>query len=231
MKFAFSYILIALFAKGTLQFQPHVVVGRRFTGPLAGPTGRFLESACFLASTDSSTEVNLQIQDLCRKNRVDEALEEIKQQIKMDTSFPSMNETAFMSVMSALALEQSDSHLEKMEGLFQQMKEHSKTRDTCRPSALVYNSLILAWSRSFREDSGTRCDELLSELWQQYNATQDSRLVPMKSTYISTLTALARSRGGVPAAQRAEELLEEMERFRVVHPELKPTTVCVNVVL
>lgn len=61
---------------------------------------------------------------------------------------------------------------------------------------------------------------------------------PTQSTYISTLTALARSQGGKRAAEQAKALLEDMERVSKKrskhdnsHPytHLKPTTTCVNI--
>lgn len=55
--------------------------------------------------------------------------------------------------------------------------------------------------------------------------------VPTRSMYISTLTALARSGGGITAAQRIDELLDEMERCSSEHPHLRPTTTCMNIAL
>ena len=73
---------------------------------------------------------------------------------------------------------------------------------------------------------------LLTELWSLYNSTQDKAYLPTRATYTSVITAWARSDQSKAAAERAEELLEEMEAYyRDGFRILGPTTACVNAVL
>lgn len=179
----------------------------------------------------ASSELDKRISELRASDRVQEAVETLME-IKSDGA---LSETAYCTILSTLAAtdEPSESSLQQIERLFDRMKSLSENgqQPQLTPTASAYNLLVLALSKSSREDAGDRCCGLLSELWQKYNATSDSRFVPLKSTYVSTLTALARSGRGREAAERAEELLEEMEQRRSKHPDLAPTTICVNIVL
>jgi hypothetical protein len=145
----------------------------------------------------------------------------------------------------------TQSTLKQIENIFGRMKELGQKHEHCKPTNLAYSAVILAWSKSYRREAGQRCEQLLNELWAKHNATIaatetnvanqsdkdeghnsfESRYIPLKSTYISTLTAIARSAGGLGAAERAEALLEEMELLGIDYPHLEPTTVCVNIVL
>ena len=138
------------------------------------------------------------------------------------------------------------------------------------PSRVDYNAVLLAWSRSHhRNDAPSRCEQLVTELWSQYDATISSNVenstkqrvqcnddnddgmnnlankdeaialrnnlyCPSPATYRSALQAMARSGTGRHGAERAEALLEEMERRSrqdVMLSHLRPTTACVNLVL
>ena len=180
-------------------------------------------------------EVNERIIELCRSGQVNSALEILLSQTEEaktgDGVSPPSSE-AFTCVMVALAEKKDPSLIQVIEDLLQRMKSLARQGWLeSEPTAKAYNALVLALSRSFREEAGSRCAVLLDELWKRYNETNDSRFVPLESTYVSTLTALARCNGGVNTAQRAEAILEEMERFREEHPSLAPSTICVNIVL
>jgi hypothetical protein len=204
--------------------------------------GSASEESSSIQSSSVSEEQNLlneRIAELCRSGLVEEAIILLEGQLQVERSgdvceqFP--NETSFTTIMCALVTRNDDSIsnlLEQLEDLLERMKSLSTAgRVECTPTIAAYNILVLAWSKSFLGDAGIRCDELLSELWERYNKTQDMRFLPLKSTYVSTLTALARSGRGKEAAQLAEERLEEMERLRLDHPTVAPSTICFNVVL
>jgi hypothetical protein len=116
------------------------------------------------------------------------------------------------------------------------------SKEKMAPTRVEFTAILLAWSKSYDRRAGDRCESLLQDHWKRYNATISNtvelsgaeELCPSHSSYVSTMTAISRSGGGLRAAQRAEALLEEMEHFsktcrRLTH--LKPTTTCVNIVL
>lgn len=167
--------------------------------------------------------------------------------------------TRLLTAMSAAAaadddVDDTDRVVRRVEDVFARMKRHLGTTTTIAANMpppitrVAYNAVILAWSKSYARQAGDRCEALLAELWSLYNSTSTSSnssnsnntttttkalYCPSLSTYVSTLTALARSQGGKRAAERAEALLEDMERVSREdhHPSLKPTTTCVNIVL
>lgn len=179
----------------------------------------------------AGNELDERIFKLCASDRMEEAVELLFQ----TNSDERPSEAAYSAILSKLASadKPSGSSLQQIEQLFHRMKSLSESgqQPQLAPTASAYNSVVLAWSKTSRDDAGGRCCGLLSELWQKYNETSDSCFLPLESTYVSTLTALARSGRGREAAEHAEELLEEMERFRPKHPELAPTTICANIVL
>jgi pentatricopeptide repeat protein len=186
----------------------------------------------------STTKLNQEIARLCQdRHAIDEAIDLLN---KAEESI--RDGCSYTIILQALAARDppDDNLLQKIDSLFLQMKHVSRTHPSCTPLATAYSAVILAWSKYFRAEAGQRCDDLLTELWSLHNANRaadDDRIevrdafVPFKSTYIATLTALARSAGGRRAAQRAEELLEDMERRSDQFPHLRPDTVAVNVVL
>jgi hypothetical protein len=93
------------------------------------------------------------------------------------------------------------------------------------------NSIIGRLSKSKRKDAAQKADDLLTELWSHYIATDDQAYLPTRATYVSTISAWARSGLGRQAAERAEALLEEMEAHRAQHPAMGPNTASVNAVL
>jgi len=177
------------------------------------------------------------VYELCQENDVEQAVRMLFS-YKIGTCAPPI-EMVFTMVMSNLAARQQDStscYVEQLDALLEQMKALSAAGyPQCTPTGAAYNAVALGWSKcttkARKQDAVARCETILSELWAQYRATNDTRFVPFKATYVSTLTALARSGGGMEAAQRAEEHLEEMELYRLENPWLAPSTICVNIVL
>lgn len=126
--------------------------------------------------------------------------------------------------------------LDCVEDLWSRLQQQQQQQQLSSRSSLrtAYNAVILAWSKSYSRQAGHRCDELLTELWVQYNVTQNRHWCPLHSTYVSTLTAWARSQIGPRAAERAEAILQEMERWgqqSLTTAHLKPTATCYNIVL
>jgi hypothetical protein len=148
-----------------------------------------------------------------------------------------------------------EEQIELMRAIYQRCKEQSPKSF---PTRVATNAVLASWSKSYLPRAGEASVELLKELWMQYHlAVASVRLerdatdgndgsigseslndlvdvqpyCPNLSSYIWTLTSLSRCEGGRPAAQRAEELLEELERHSKDHVHLKPTTSCVNLVL
>lgn len=85
--------------------------------------------------------------------------------------------------------------------------------------------------RDLCQMSPDRAEALLHKCWYVFNATGDESWLPTQATYTSVITAWARSNQKKRAAERAEELLEEMEFLHHTYPHLEPTTACVNAVL
>lgn len=194
---------------------------------------------CFLKNADCTVEeavdLNGRVIELCRSDAVDDAVRLVQHYLSDASSNDHLvlNPSAVNTVISNLSVKKDcAAYLDQMTDLLSRMNSlDANGIPEWAPTASTYNSVALAWSKSFRDDAGQRCDELLTDLWRKYNTTSDDRFVPLKSMYVATLTALARSRKGQAAAQRTEELLEEMERMRQNHPSLAPTTICVNIVL
>jgi hypothetical protein len=101
------------------------------------------------------------------------------------------------------------------------------------PSSEIYNLVIAIWSKSTRKEASQKCTNYLQDLWSQLEKSGEEKFVPMRSSYISTITSLSRSnrRPGTENAEKAEALLEEMEERRHQYPQLAPNTLAVNAVL
>jgi hypothetical protein len=154
------------------------------------------------------------------------------------------------STPSTTTITSSSSTLERMDQVFTRMQQLAQLypsiiRRTTSTTRQIYQALMNAWSHSYTRTGAIRADELLAQLWDLYhNSTynnhtdvldDDHILVPTMSCYVATLNAMARAGGGKKWALRAEELLEEMERWSRTQPpkyaHLQPTTTCVNIVL
>jgi hypothetical protein len=174
------------------------------------------------------------------------------------TPFPFPNEESYRILFSTWAQSLTNSNntsqtkvviptpaLEMMDRVFTRMQQLSQSF----PSAImttrhIYHALLLAWSHSYTRTGAMRAEELLSELYDLYqnstnnnnnnnNNEEDDRFRPTLSCYVSTLNAMARAGGGKKWAIRAEALLEQMERLstQTQLERLKPTTICVNIVM
>jgi hypothetical protein len=213
---------------------------RQFIRPILSPTNpAILSSNSDFSGVDSlpcgSTKaLNKQLNILCGDGEVEKALELLEKYeefIYQSDAARMPDETSYTIVIQALGACAHPRATEIADGMLQRMVEHSKEYPQCLPTAPVYNAVIFAWSKGNREQSAQRCDECLQALWLMFDETKDVRYVPYTSSYISTIAALSKSRGGRYAAERAEELLEHMESCRDDFPHLTPTTICANAVL
>jgi hypothetical protein len=137
------------------------------------------------------------------------------------------DEFCYLTIFQALAKSENPQAPELADELLERM-----TVNGCQPTSQSYNAVISVWSESpYRKEAADKCYSYLEATWSLYDDTNDSRYVPLRSSYISTITALSRSRQGRQGAERAEQLLEEMEEMRRHHPHLAPNTICVNGVL
>jgi hypothetical protein len=203
------------------------------------------------SSTDAFNDA---LASICKKDKtvVEDAMRLLQQ---CEEKAPHiLNQASYTIVIQTLAVSEHAKATEWAEELLQRMKDRSHEYPQCLPTADAYNALIFVWSKSSATSfsfpphqqpkyvlmtqqqslhmAAKKCTEYLSHMWFLYNSTsKDRRYIPFKSSYISTITALSRSRGGRKASEKAEELLEEMERLHVDHPHLAPTTICCNIVL
>jgi hypothetical protein len=183
----------------------------------------------------STKALNKQLNILCGDGEAQKALELLEkyEEFIYERDAARMpDERSYTIVIQALGACAHPRATEIADDMLQRMVEHSKEYPDCLPTAPAYNAVIFAWSKgNHREQSAQRCDECLQTLWSMFDETKDARYVPYTSSYISTITALSKSRGGRYAAERAEELLEHMESCRDEFPHLTPTTICANAVL
>jgi len=140
--------------------------------------------------------------------------------------------------------------------LLEEMKNHilQQTNLFCMPDTTTYNTVLKVWSYSLRKDSGYHSEQLLNEMWfyhheyqNQSNINIDDKesinnndnslllnVTPDQFTYSTAISAWARSsvQSNSTSAKKAEQLLEQMEEYRMKgYTHLAPTTYCVNAVL
>lgn len=183
------------------------------------------------ANCKDSTALNEAIHRLCQTGDVDKAqdlLFSLEEAMEHDEYRVRLNQSLYVIVINALGRE---GLAERCQDILQHMKSISETHECCTPKGQAYSAVIWAWSNSKDPNGANRADALLTELWEHFNCTQDRSYIPTRATYASTISAWARCARSKDAAERAEELLEEMESYRELYPLLGPTTACVNAVL
>jgi hypothetical protein len=166
--------------------------------------------------------------DLCEQGKV---LDATKLLTEPENSEKLSTERDYVKIFKALTRISNSQSAKMADGLIDHMTENSENVNGCRPTAESYNAAISVWASSNRRDSATRCCEYLNTLWSLYDETSDTKYVPLRSSYIHTIDALARSRQGYQGAKQAESLLDDMEVLRHEHPSLSPNTLCFNAVL
>ena len=168
------------------------------------------------------------IRNLTAIGQIEEALEILK-----DSATPEHDliaqEKAHLIVIRAL----SDSKMANAPEIAEELI-NNLLRQGFHPHADLFNLVISIWSKSGRKEASRKCMGYLENLWSYHDQSGDKRLVPMRSSYISTIHALSRfsfNRPGQAQAEMAEALLEEMEAKRILYPHLAPNTIAVNAVL
>jgi hypothetical protein len=184
-----------------------------------------------VASADmqlSHTFLKEAISRLCEQGETKKAIELLFETTKQKDNPSSylLDADPYTIILQSLAKQRNDDTVpETVERVLAHMKNHDVY------SVFAYNAAILAWSKSYRRNAGYKCEQLLRKAWEQYNQTPQSTRLPHRSMYMSALSAWARARQGRVGAERAEALLEEMERLRYEHEFLAPNTMAVNIVL
>lgn len=171
------------------------------------------------------SEAAEQVVDILDRDDVDSAISFLMEAEKDSSTFDSDEDCYHVVIRALTRSNRPDSHL-LAENLFEYGVQHD-----VQFGSKAYNSIILSWSESHKREGAQKCVKYLYGLWELYDERQEDQYVPMRSSYISTIAALSRSRYGRRAAEKAEELLEEMETYRVQYPHLGPNTLCVNAVL
>ena len=140
-------------------------------------------------------------------------------------------ESSYVTILKALTRESNSQSTMMADNITERMTENSENGKGHPPTAQAYHAAICVWAVSNRYHAASRCCEYLDNLWSLYDKTKDKRFVPLRSSYISTIDALSRSRKGFEGATQAERLLEDMENFSQEHSSLTPNTICFNAVL
>jgi hypothetical protein len=175
------------------------------------------------------SDINSELARLCQMGNIAEAIALLSK--NMVSSETEIDEMSYATLVQSMVNKKWPNSTTLAEDFLRRMKRVAIMLPSCAPKRYAYNAVIFAWSKTFLKDAGPRCHELLNELWAAYNETEDLAYLPLRSSYISTLSAWARCGRKLEAAQNAELLLEEMERYRAKHPHLAPSTFCVNTVL
>jgi pentatricopeptide repeat protein len=98
--------------------------------------------------------------------------------------------------------------------------------EDCKPDTVAFTAVISCWARGYEEEDADEKAMALLEKMKNMDGVQPNAL-----TYTSVLKALSRSQKGT-SAQRAEELLDEMEcAYQNGNDALEPTSIHYNVVM
>lgn len=166
--------------------------------------------------------------DLCAEGNVLDATKLLSESENSEI----FDENYYVAMFKALKNKISNSQAAQLaDELIDQLNEVSANGNLCRPTAASYNAVIIVWASSNRGDTANSCLGYLDTLWSKYNETGDANYVPLRSSYIHTINALARSRQGYRGAKRAESLLDDLEGLSHKYPRLGPNTMCYNAVL
>ena len=91
-----------------------------------------------------------------------------------------------------------------------------------KPNATSFNTVINAWAKARRKDSGERAEEWLERLYELGERTSDDDQRPDTTTFNATLDAWAKS-GHPDAPHKAEAILNRMfELYEGGMEQVKP---------
>ena len=121
----------------------------------------------------------------------------------MESNPDSLPDTiSYNSVLNVFAKSSVD--FERIEALFQEMKDKSSAGDdTVKPDIITYNTVLRAIARDGREDSIDRAETFMEEMRQ-------NDMEPDRVTFNTLMHSIVKS-NSTGAASRAERILEKME--------------------
>ena len=211
------------------------------------------------SSPSFSGDFETEITSLCDVGQYDEAFS-ILQQLPADASLKSnyvrllrslsdrqlhlqeerMNERTNIVITTKAAANDDENADSKEQYLFLadtiiktmlELGKQSDSHDLLPTAENVHLVIKMWWSSSFVEGASVRCRFYLDTLWSLYEKRKDERFVPLYESYYCAVSACSAKDRGSDAAERAENLLEEMESFCRKHPKLTPDRSIANGVM
>jgi len=125
-------------------------------------------------------------------------------------------------------------HLHQADKILKKLLELGKKQNSDRllPDAENFNDVIKMWgSSTFVENASVRCQSHLQSLWTLYHKLGEDRFVPFFESYYCAVSACSGRDRGAEAANRAENLMEEMQYRCKDHAELTPDRSIANGVM
>ena len=131
---------------------------------------------------------------------------------------------AFCRLDEANAAERSQTMIGRM------LRLYAKGLGHVRPSRIVFNSLINAWSRSPSKGAAKKAEEVFKWMEQQYRELNDNIVRPDEVSLCGVLNAWANNaqNGG---ARRAQQILDHMESMPPKERGFQHSTICHNIVV
>lgn len=116
--------------------------------------------------------------------------------------------TAWSRSKRSDAAHRAEQVLERLERLYKAKKDH-----LLKPNSVLYTAIIQCWGRSKDEDALDRAEAI----FQRMKESGDPDMMPTEHTYSALLNAYSYSGLGAKSAQRADELLFEVEDSDVLN--------------
>ena len=121
------------------------------------------------------------------------------------------NTVTFTIALEILAKSGERGSASKADAILRSMLDFSQTNDQVRPNALTFNVVIDAYAKSRDPKAAYRAEELLCQLEQLYEETNEEDLKPNIVSYTSTIDAIANSARN-DSILRAEKIFERVEK-------------------
>ena len=107
------------------------------------------------------------------------------------------------------------------------MRLYAKGLGHVRPSRIVFNSLINAWSRSPSKEKGSKAEEVFKWMEKQYRDAGDYIVKPDEVSLCGVLNAHANNAEPL----RAQQILDQVESMTTNERGFQHTTICHNIVI
>ena len=107
------------------------------------------------------------------------------------------------------------------------MRLYAKGLGHVRPSRIVFNTLINAWSRSSSQEKGERAEEVFQWMESQYREFGDYIVKPDEVSLCGVLNAHANNAEPL----RAQQILNQVESMTTKERGFQHTTICHNIVI